>query len=49
MDLSFAAEGLRPLRRVEYERMVELGMFEDEKIELLRGVLVQMSPIGGLR
>src|SRR5262249_53858607 len=39
-------EGIRPIRRVEYDRMVELGMFEDERIELLRGVLVQMSPIG---
>jgi Uma2 family endonuclease len=26
--------------------MVALGMFEDERIELLRGVLVPMSPIG---
>jgi Uma2 family endonuclease len=26
--------------------MVELGMFQDERIELLRGVLVPMSPIG---
>src|SRR5262249_23474283 len=33
-------------RRVEYDKMVELGMFQDEKIELLRGVLVPMSPIG---
>jgi Uma2 family endonuclease len=39
-------EGIRPLRRVEYDKLVELGMFEDEKIELLDGVLVPMSPIG---
>jgi Uma2 family endonuclease len=38
--------GIRPLRRVEYDRLVELGMFEDENLELLRGVLVPMSPIG---
>jgi Uma2 family endonuclease len=38
---------IRPLRRVEYDRLVELGVFdEDEKIELLRGVLVTMSPQG---
>jgi Uma2 family endonuclease len=38
---------IRPLRRVEYDRLVELGVFdEDEKIELLRGVLVAMSPQG---
>jgi Uma2 family endonuclease len=40
-------EKLRPLRRVEYERMVELGLFEDERIELLRGALVAMSPQKG--
>jgi Uma2 family endonuclease len=37
-------ERIRPLSRREYDRMVELGMFEDEKIELLRGVLVTVSP-----
>ncbi|HEU0037069.1 MAG TPA: Uma2 family endonuclease [Kofleriaceae bacterium] len=40
-------EKIRPLLRREYERMVELGMFEDERVELLRGVLVTMSPQGG--
>ncbi len=39
-------DGVRPLRRVEYDRLVDLGMFEDERIELLDGVLVPMSPIG---
>src|SRR5262249_28988394 len=29
MDPALAAEGFRPLRRVEYDRMVALGMFED--------------------
>ncbi len=43
---SLAQEGIRPLQRVEYEKMVELGLFEDERIELLAGVLVQMSPQG---
>jgi Uma2 family endonuclease len=38
---------IRPLRRIEYDRLVELGVFdEDEKIELLRGALVAMSPQG---
>jgi Uma2 family endonuclease len=36
----------RPLRRTEYERLVELGVFEGERIELLYGVLVRMSPHG---
>lgn len=39
-------ERVRPLRRSEYERMVELGLFEEERIELLRGSLVTMSPQG---
>jgi Uma2 family endonuclease len=45
---SLAPETVRPLRRVEFERLVELGMFEDERVELLRGLLVAMSPIGSL-
>lgn len=32
------------LRRTEYERMVEMGMFSGERIELLRGALVAMTP-----
>jgi Uma2 family endonuclease len=36
----------RPIRRSEYERMVELGLFEDERVELLYGVIVRMSPHG---
>jgi Uma2 family endonuclease len=39
-------EGIRPLRRKEYHQLAELGAFEDEKVELLYGVLVPMSPIG---
>jgi hypothetical protein len=34
----------RPLKRTEYDRLVALGAFEDERIELLHGVLVDMSP-----
>ncbi len=41
-----APERIRGLARVEYDRLVELGMFEDERVELLRGVLVTMSPQG---
>jgi Uma2 family endonuclease len=39
-------ENVRPLRRVEYDRLVDLGVFEDERIELLEGALVYTSPIG---
>ena len=40
------AEVIRPLRRVEYDQLVALGVFEDERIELLDGALYEMSPIG---
>lgn len=38
------AERQRPLRREEYERMIAAGFFRDERIELIRGVVVEMSP-----
>jgi Uma2 family endonuclease len=38
---------LRPLKRVEYERLAELGAFRDEKVELVYGRIIRMSPIGG--
>lgn len=41
-----AAEIIRPLRRVEYDQLVALGVFQNERIELLDGALVAMSPIG---
>ena len=37
---------IRPLRRAEYDRLVRVGVFEDERIELLRGALVEMTPQG---
>jgi Uma2 family endonuclease len=43
---SSAAEVIRPLRRAEYDQLVALGAFQDERIELLDGALVAMSPIG---
>jgi Uma2 family endonuclease len=35
---------VRPLLRVEYDRLVESGAFEDERVELLEGMLVTMTP-----
>ena len=32
-----APERLRPLKRVEYDRLVALGMFEGNRVELIRG------------
>ena len=37
-------ERVRPLRRVEFERMVEMGLFDNERVELLKGFIVRMSP-----
>lgn len=37
---------LRPLRREEYDRLIELGMFTGESIELLHGFLVAREPQG---
>lgn len=39
-------EPTRPLRRVEYDQLVDAGMFAGERIELLDGRLVVMSPQG---
>ncbi len=38
-----APERLRPLKRSEYDRLVAMGVFEGERIELLYGTLVEMS------
>jgi Uma2 family endonuclease len=38
---------IRRLTRAEYDRMIELGLFdEDERLELLDGILVAVSPQG---
>lgn len=34
----------RPLRREEYDRLVELGIFEGTKVQLVGGLLVEMTP-----
>jgi hypothetical protein len=39
-------EKVRPLRRTDYERLVEMGAFADERVELLYGMVVSMTPIG---
>lgn len=41
-----APERVRPLRRDEYDRLVEQGVFAGERVELLGGRLVTMSPQG---
>lgn len=37
---------IRGIRRAEYDRMVDSGALEDERIELLQGIIVRMSPQG---
>lgn len=37
---------VRRLKRGEYDRLVELGVFDLERVELIRGVIVRMSPQG---
>lgn len=42
--LAELAPHLRRLTREEFQRMADLGFFEDERVELLRGVVVTMTP-----
>ncbi len=42
--MGLPAERQRLLHRDELQRMVAAGFFQHERVELLRGVLVQMSP-----
>ena len=35
------------LSRADYDRMVERGELEDQRVELIRGRIVEMSPQGG--
>jgi Uma2 family endonuclease len=37
---------IRPLKRAEYDKLVRDGVFADERVELLYGMVVRMSPIG---
>ena len=40
-----ANEPVRPLKRVEYELLAREGCFEDERVELLFGMVVPMTPV----
>jgi Uma2 family endonuclease len=39
---------IRPLRRIEYESLVERGLLADSRVELLLGALVDVTPQGPL-
>ena len=36
----------RQLSRAEYDRMAQLGFFQGERLELIHGIVVRMTPIG---
>ncbi|WP_394849841.1 Uma2 family endonuclease [Pendulispora brunnea] len=36
----------RRFARAEYDRMLDLGFFRGERVELIRGMLLQMTPTG---
>jgi Uma2 family endonuclease len=40
-----AHQPVRALKRVEYDRLAKLGFFEHEKVELLFGMVIEMTPI----
>ena len=42
---SIRNQPLRRLTRVEYDRLVAQGVFADERVELVFGMVVAMSPI----
>lgn len=48
LPVSELPDCFRPLRSVEFQRLVELGLFEGTHVELVGGVLVEMSPQGPL-
>jgi len=41
---TFEPEQVRSFTRSEYAQMIGLGLFEGERVELIRGLLVKMSP-----
>lgn len=43
--LDVPASELRPILRAEYEELARAGCFEDERVELLYGLIVRMSPV----
>ncbi len=40
----FLNDGIRPLKRTEFDKLVAEGCFDDERVELLFGMVVEMSP-----
>jgi Uma2 family endonuclease len=45
--MSAPESAIRPLKRVEYDRLVASGAFENERVELLDGMVMHMPPPHG--
>ena len=45
MDELISPERPRRIARAEYDRMVEMGLFQGERVELLHGVIIARAPI----
>jgi Uma2 family endonuclease len=48
MSLLIDPSLVRGLRRAEYDKLTELGEFGDERLELIYGTVVKMSPKGAM-
>jgi Uma2 family endonuclease len=44
-DAEMLVPQMRRLKRVEYERLYTEGFFDDERVELLFGMVVEMAPV----
>ena len=47
MQMRISETRVRPLRRVEFDRLVGLGHFERERVELIDGRIIDLGPQGG--
>jgi hypothetical protein len=41
------APDVRGITRPQYEALVDLGFFDDQRVGLLRGLIVEMQPVDG--
>ena len=40
------SDQIRPLKRLEFDRLTKMGAFTNERVELVEGILVRVSPHG---
>jgi len=40
------SDQIRPLKRLEFDRLTKMGAFANERVELVEGILVRVSPQG---